>query len=565
MAIKLPTVNYIKPNWEKDTTKDSKEILRVSVKDPKSADQRFLLFHVNVTSFKPEQVKDLENIVKKLQTLGGKTPLFLKITRTEMKKMRSGETFFNITCVLPDKHTINKYHVENQCLLVELNYYMINLAELYEQVKILGFESELSVDDVSLVHFRRHEYPFPLIAITPYAFIKAYLTKLDGGKVFVHKPFFSVFEYFDELIREINNGKRVVKDICIALGANEPFENMLKHPYIVSADKADDMNKFRFEDLKIEKVLGVGGCGAVMKVTNNANKTYALKQAQAGSSLLLHREAYVMNCFHNPNIVPLVGYIESPKCAFDMVKDKGKFAADLEDKRNFNPNDNYGYLLMEFCPHGDLEGFIAKMEEQVIPIDTLNVIVGQLLSAIYYIHDQRIVHRDLKPENVLIYSMKDFPWIKMCDFGISRSNDTFMRSAIGSQLKVDPSVYDGKNYNNKTELFGIGAILYFLVFKKYPSDGIDENSKFLEMMQSGHISFDFADDVKVDKEIYEPIINLIKYLLSQCGNKETIDRSATWKGVWELPYVQTCVNYAEGLFKKYHPRERFFIPKEFKD
>ena len=64
MALKFATVNYILPNWEKDTAKDSKEVIRMSVKDPKNQEQRFLLFHVNLTTFSPEEIEEMNTILK---------------------------------------------------------------------------------------------------------------------------------------------------------------------------------------------------------------------------------------------------------------------------------------------------------------------------------------------------------------------------------------------------------------------------------------------------------------------------------------------------------------------
>ena len=48
-------------------------------------------------------------------------------------------------------------------------------------------------------------------------------------------------------------------------------------------------------------------------------------------------------------------------------------------------------------------------------------IMGQMLSAVAYCHENGVIHRDLKPENILIENSeekdKDFFHIKVIDFG----------------------------------------------------------------------------------------------------------------------------------------------------
>ena len=46
--------------------------------------------------------------------------------------------------------------------------------------------------------------------------------------------------------------------------------------------------------------------------------------------------------------------------------------------------------------------------------------IKQILSAVYYCHENKIVHRDLKPENLLYESEKEGSLLKVIDFGTSR-------------------------------------------------------------------------------------------------------------------------------------------------
>ena len=63
-------------------------------------------------------------------------------------------------------------------------------------------------------------------------------------------------------------------------------------------------------------------------------------------------------------------------------------------------NNDYLYLIMEYCSGGELFQHIVKnrrlQEEEACKL------YAQIISGIEYIHKLGIVHRDLKPENILI-------------------------------------------------------------------------------------------------------------------------------------------------------------------
>ena len=63
-------------------------------------------------------------------------------------------------------------------------------------------------------------------------------------------------------------------------------------------------------------------------------------------------------------------------------------------------NENYLYLIMEYCSGGELFQHISNNEK----IKELEAVTfyHQIISGIEYIHKLGIVHRDLKPENLLL-------------------------------------------------------------------------------------------------------------------------------------------------------------------
>ena len=72
------------------------------------------------------------------------------------------------------------------------------------------------------------------------------------------------------------------------------------------------------------------------------------------------------------------------------------------------------FIVMELCGGGDLYARAPYSEKAAAKI------VGNLLSAISYMHDKNIVHRDLKFENIMFESKAENAEVKIIDFGLSK-------------------------------------------------------------------------------------------------------------------------------------------------
>ena len=77
-------------------------------------------------------------------------------------------------------------------------------------------------------------------------------------------------------------------------------------------------------------------------------------------------------------------------------------------------NQDYLYLIMEYCSGGELFQHIVKNRR--LKEEEAAEMYQQILSGIEYIHKLGIVHRDLKPENLLLDHNN---CIKIVDFGLS--------------------------------------------------------------------------------------------------------------------------------------------------
>ncbi len=81
-------------------------------------------------------------------------------------------------------------------------------------------------------------------------------------------------------------------------------------------------------------------------------------------------------------------------------------------------DDKFVYLVMEYCPGGELFDLIAKKLDKSKKFNEIEAaeIMHKLFKAVAHVHSQGIAHRDIKPENIMIDSEGE---IKLIDFGLA--------------------------------------------------------------------------------------------------------------------------------------------------
>ena len=93
-----------------------------------------------------------------------------------------------------------------------------------------------------------------------------------------------------------------------------------------------------------------------------------------------------------------------------MSKVKSPWIVDL--KASFQEQE-YLYLVMEYCPGGDLMNLF--IEKDILPEKEAKFYLAELILAIESIHKLDCIHRDIKPDNILIDADGH---IKLSDFGL---------------------------------------------------------------------------------------------------------------------------------------------------
>ncbi len=115
-------------------------------------------------------------------------------------------------------------------------------------------------------------------------------------------------------------------------------------------------------------------------------------------------------------------------------------------------------------------------------------IAQQVAAALEYLHQEHIIHRDVKPSNIL---MKPNGRALLTDFGIAhmpkRSGEidlTTSSSFIGTDRYAAREQHVGEEVDRRTDVYGLGAVLYEMVCGVRIFDDIDNERKLTNAVQS---------------------------------------------------------------------------------
>jgi len=137
---------------------------------------------------------------------------------------------------------------------------------------------------------------------------------------------------------------------------------------------------------------------------------------------------------------------------------------------DLNKEDGSYYITMEFVDGEDLKSMI-RMSGQ-LSIGTAIRISKQVCEGLAEAHSLGVIHRDLKPSNIMIDKSGN---AKIMDFGIARSlkakGITGAGVMIGTPEYMSPEQVEGKEVDQRTDIYSMGVILYEMVTGRVPCEG----------------------------------------------------------------------------------------------
>jgi serine/threonine protein kinase len=193
----------------------------------------------------------------------------------------------------------------------------------------------------------------------------------------------------------------------------------------------------------------------------------------------------------------------------------------------------YLFLVMDLYEGGDLLHYLNaspyKHDRGLPPTHPRNLylaqcregeaarIIGQLASALMFLHAHGVTHRDVKPENILLEtSERDSP-VRLVDFGLSRMlppGEETMRTKCGTDAYAAPEVLsaDGgraRGYHRDVDIWSLGILLFVLLSHYHPFDVHGRSTLDYGAMREGRFATDTPEWAGVSLEAHALVRRLV--------------------------------------------------------
>ena len=203
------------------------------------------------------------------------------------------------------------------------------------------------------------------------------------------------------------------------------------------------------DGFKILSKLGDGSYSTVYKVRRiEDNNIYALKKVKL--SKLSEKE--------KTNALNEVRILASIKSPF-VISYKEAF---------FDEKESCLGIVMEFADNGDLYQKITnnrKLKKYFEETEIWRILI-QLIKGLKSLHELKILHRDLKSANVFLFNDGS---AKLGDLNVSKIvKKGLVYTQTGTPYYASPEVWKDLPYDNKSDIWSLGCVLYEMITLKPP-------------------------------------------------------------------------------------------------
>ena len=311
-------------------------------------------------------------------------------------------------------------------------------------------------------------------------------------------------------------------------------EEKLKMLYELRHEESEELRKNRkkqtIRDYESIKIIGRGGFGEVHVC--RVKKTGEIVAVKKIKKEVVIKNNQIIN-IRNEQLF--------------MSKVKSPWIVEL--KASFQ-EDDFLYLVMEFCPGGDFMNLLQKKD--ILTEEEAKFYIAELILAVESIHKLDCIHRDIKPDNILIDKNGH---IKLSDFGLAKVSDQLyeqnsmkvpnynpnkkthqkLYSCVGTAFYVAPEVLIKKGYNQEIDWWSVGAIFYEMLVGYAPFC-----SEKMEEVYFKTINHEKYLQVPDDVELSEEALDFMNKMLSEPNKRlgkngsEEIKSHPFFKGVdWD--------------------------------
>ena len=155
----------------------------------------------------------------------------------------------------------------------------------------------------------------------------------------------------------------------------------------------------------------------------------------------------------------------------------------------FNTKDEF-VIIMELCDGNLLDYFLRRNNK--LKVEEIHDIISQLNNSFKEMVKNKILHRAIKPQNILIKYLNEektkfLVKLKLNDDSgsLDSSNELISPEQINRNLEIyAPEVLENRRFTEKSDLFSLGVLIYYLYFNKYPFEG-KNREEILDSIKKG--------------------------------------------------------------------------------
>ncbi len=193
---------------------------------------------------------------------------------------------------------------------------------------------------------------------------------------------------------------------------------------------------------------------------------------------------------------------------------------------SFLENNNLN-IVMEYCEAGDL-GKLLDVKKNLVKYlneDLIWKYFIQISLGIIYLHSKKILHRDLKSMNIFLTKNND---VRIGDLGVAKvlQDTLFAKTYIGTPYYLSPEICEELPYNEKSDIWALGCILYEMAMFKHPFNANNQAALVMKILNGKYdpIPKEYSIDLKIIIEsMLEKDYNKRPSIFSILTNKSKFD------------------------------------------
>ncbi len=263
---------------------------------------------------------------------------------------------------------------------------------------------------------------------------------------------------------------------------------------------------------RVEALIGKGGMSEVYRGTDTRlGRSVAIKISSREFSDRFEREAQAISSLNHPNICSL----------FDV-----------------GPN----YLVMELV-EGDTLSYLIK--QGPMPLEKVLQYGIQIADALSAAHAKGVIHRDLKPANIIVTASG----VKVLDFGLAKlagpakfAGGTEMAtrtepitesgSILGTLHYMSPEQAEGKETDERSDIFSFGVVLYEMLTGHHAYDGDSRTAVLAAILK---------DQPSPIQQFQPTVPRALDRVVRKCLEKKPADR---WHSAHDLKQTLELIDLA---------------------